>query len=111
MAERLSVHATTVLFPLETLVSNGQADHLTADRGSPGRPARLYRPVQGMDPTGPRHYRDLAEALADGLADTPDPRRRMVQAGRSWGRRQAAATTAGPAQPGARLGGVLGELE
>jgi len=111
IAERLGVHANTVRFHLETLVSNGQVEHLTADRGSPGRPARLYRPVQGMDPTGPRHYRELAEALADGLADTPDPRRRMVQAGRSWGRRQAAATTAGPSDPIARLVRMLAELD
>ena len=42
IAERLGVHANTVRFHLETLVANGQVEHLTADRGSPGRPARLY---------------------------------------------------------------------
>lgn len=89
VAERLGIHANTARFHLETLVSNGQVEHLPADRGVPGRPARLYRPVQGMDPRGPRHYRALAEALAESLSATPDTRSRAIEAGRSWGRRQA----------------------
>lgn len=98
IAEQLGVHANTVRFHLETLIDNGQVEHLTAGRGTPGRPARLYRPVRGMDPRGPRHYRVLAETLAASLAAAPDPRSRAVEAGRSWGRGQAAATaeTAGP---------------
>lgn len=89
VADRLGVHANTARFHLETLVAHGQVEHLSAERGVPGRPARLYRPVRGMDPKGPRHYRALAEALAESLATAPDARSRAVEAGRSWGRRQA----------------------
>jgi predicted ArsR family transcriptional regulator len=41
-----------------------------------------------MDPTGPRHYRVLAEVLADTIATGPDPSSRAVEAGRAWGRHQ-----------------------
>lgn len=95
IAERLGVHANTVRFHLATLVSNGQVEHLSAERGVPGRPARLYRPVQGMDPQGPRHYLALAEALTESLAGTTDPRQRAIEAGRAWGRRQAVGTGPG----------------
>lgn len=89
ISERLGVHANTVRFHLGTLIANGRVEHFSAEGGVPGRPARLYRPVRGMDPKGPRHYRALAEALTESLADTPDPRKRAVEAGRAWGRRQA----------------------
>ena len=89
IAERLGVHANTVRFHLETLTANGQVEHISAERGVPGRPARLYWPVRGMDPKGPRQYLALAEALAESLAGTPDPRQRAIEAGRVWGRRQA----------------------
>ena len=113
IAEQLGVHTNTVRFHLETLITSGQVEHLTADRGAPGRPARLYRPVRGMDPTRPRHYRELAEALAEVLAGTPGARHRAVEAGRSWGRRQAAATTSttGPSEPLSLLMRMLDELD
>lgn len=113
IAERLGVHANTARFHLETLVSNGRVEHVTADRGTPGRPARLYRPVRGMDPMGPRHYQALAGALAESLAAVPDPRRRAIEAGRSWGRRQAsvAAKATGPSEPVALLVRMLDELD
>ena len=113
IAERIDVHANTVRFHLETLVANGQVEHLTTDRGAPGRPARRYRPVPGMDPRGPRHYRALAEALIESLAATPDVRSRAIEAGRSWGRRQAPeiATTARPSDSVALLMRMLDELD
>jgi hypothetical protein len=40
-----------------------------------------------MDPTGPRNYRLLAGALADLLADGPDPGGKAMEAGRAWGSR------------------------
>lgn len=69
VAERLGIHANTVCFHLDTLVSDGQ--------------------VAGMDRMGPRHYRILAEVLA---AD-PNPRRKGMDAGRHWGRLYASART------------------
>ena len=112
IARRIGVHANTVRFHLEALAADGRVEHIGAGHGSPGRPARLYRPVQGMDPVGPRHYRALAEALADGLAGLPDPRRRAVEAGRSWGRRRAMDTPAdNTADPVSRLTRVLTEMD
>lgn len=110
VAERLGVHANTVRFHLEALIDNGQVEHTTAERGTPGRPARLYRPVPGMDPMGPRSYRVLAEALTASLAGESDPGCRAVEAGRSWGRSRAAADTAGPADPVTLLVDLLEEL-
>ena len=113
IAERLGVHANTARFHLETLVAHGQVEHLSAERGAPGRPARRYRPVRGMDPKGPRHYRALAEALAESLATAPDARSRAIEAGRSWGRRQASETTvtADPSGSVAPLMRMLDELD
>lgn len=113
IAERLDVHANTVRFHLETLVANGQVEHVTTDRGVPGRPARRYRPVRGMDPKGPRRYRALAEALVESLCATPDARNRAIEAGRSWGRGQASrtATTAEPSESIALLMRLLDELD
>lgn len=113
IAERLGVHANTARFHLETLVDNGQVEHTTLGRGTPGRPARLYRPTPGMDPSGPRNYLGLAEALARSLATEPDPRDRAIEAGRSWGRLQASTTTdtTGRADPVALLIRVLEELD
>src|SRR2546430_7522785 len=50
----------------------------------PGRPPQLFRPVRGMDPTGPRRYQLMAEILADQLAAGPDPAAHAIQAGRAW---------------------------
>lgn len=100
IATRLDMHPNTVRFHLRALVERGQVEQLTAHRGTPGRPARLFQITTGMDPTGPRRYRLLAEVLADSLASGPNPRERAIEAGRAWGRRQAAAaddvTRSGP---------------
>lgn len=87
IASRLAVHPNTVRFHLNTLVGNGQVERVDTVRRAPGRPPRLFRAVAGMDPTGPRHYRLLAEVLADSIDRDPDPRGRAVEAGRAWGRR------------------------
>lgn len=111
IADRLGVHANTVRFHLETLVANGQVERTTAERGTLGRPPQLFRPVRGMDPMGPRHYRLLAEVLVTRLSDEPDPGRQATEAGREWGRLQAA-ETAGTTDgdPVEHLMGMLDEL-
>lgn len=118
IADRLQVHPNTVRFHLETLVSNGQVERTTADPGTPGRPPQLFQTVRGMDPMGPRHYRVLAEVLAASLATDPDPGRRAVEAGRSWGRQQASGVAGAiegdkpieAAESVERLMGLLDEL-
>ncbi|SDT70919.1 metalloregulator ArsR/SmtB family transcription factor [Jiangella sp. DSM 45060] len=106
IADRLDVHPNTVRFHLNALTESGQVELVRPVRHSPGRPPLLYRAVRGMDPTGPRHYRLLAEILAQQLLGTPDARSRAVEAGRAWGERLAtsdAAETSAPAAPVDRL--------
>ena len=91
IAGRLGVHANTVRFHLATLVTNGQVERQTAGHAGPGRPPQLFRAARGMDPTGPRRYRVLAEVLVGDVAAQPDRVDRAVEAGRRWGRRQALA--------------------
>lgn len=87
IAETLDVHPNTVRFHLDTLIDNGQAERVEPDRSRPGRPAQLFRAVRGMDPTGPRDFRVLAEILTDRLAAERGSSRRAVEAGQAWGRR------------------------
>lgn len=93
IAEGLRVHPNTVRFHLDALLRSGQVERVRSDRRTTGRPPLLFRAVHSMDPTGPRHYRLLAEILVQGLAT--DPRRgagRAAEAGRAWGRRLAASS-------------------
>jgi predicted ArsR family transcriptional regulator len=87
VARHVDVHPNTARFHLAALVRSGQAKLVTATHARPGRPAQLFRAVPVMDPSGPRHFRLLAEILADTLADEPDARARAIAAGREWGRR------------------------
>lgn len=89
IAERLSLHPNTVRFHLDRLVSSGQVERTTADRGVPGRPAQLFRRVHSMDSGAPTRYRVLADVLVDQLAHTRNPARHALDAGRAWGAREA----------------------
>lgn len=91
IANRLGIHANTVRFHLDTLVEHGQVERSSAAAGNPGRPPQLFAAVRAMDPTGPRHYQVLAEALATTLEGDPSPRARSLDAGRQWGRGHASA--------------------
>lgn len=94
LADRLGVHPNTVRVHLDDLVAAGRVEHAPADRGGPGRPAQRFRWIPGMDPSGPRDYRALADVLVQHLADTEEPATAAVGAGRAWGRRLAAADSA-----------------
>ena len=85
IAEMLDVHPNTVRFHLDTLVSSGRVEQVAPDRHGPGRPALMFRATRRMDPGGPRHYRILAEILANGLAGDRDADARALAAGRAWG--------------------------
>jgi predicted ArsR family transcriptional regulator len=106
IAERLDIHVNTARFHLESLAGNGQVERTTAGPRTPGRPPQLFRAVRRMDPAGARHFRVLAEVFADAIGTDPDPGDRVLQAGRSWGRRQASTLTGtepaetGPAETG-----------
>ncbi len=117
LADRVGVHPNTVRFHLATLVENAQVQRVPAKNRGPGRPAQLFQVAPGMDPTGPRHYRSLAAALARSIAAQADPRGRAIEAGRAWGRELASSSTEGKhsgAEPAAavdRLITLLDELD
>lgn len=107
IAGALGTHVNTVRFHLDTLVENGRVEQVAPERRGPGRPPQLFAAVRAMDPTGPRHYRMLAEVLAAGLASEKSPRRRAVEAGRAWGR----GVVPGKGRPVAQLVDVLDDLD
>lgn len=109
IADRLGLHPNTVRFHLDTLVENGQVERVAPARRAPGRPPQLFQAVRCMDPTGPRHYRLLAEVLADTLDTDPDPSGRVVEAGRAWGRRHG--TTVGDRSAGEPVGRLVALLD
>lgn len=85
VAEQLGVHANTVRFHLETLVTQGRAERVDADRTGPGRPPLRFRAIRQMDPGGPRQYRMLAEILTASIAAGRQPAATARAAGRTWG--------------------------
>jgi predicted ArsR family transcriptional regulator len=89
IASTLGVHANTVRFHLESLVSSGRVEQVPARPSRPGRPPLLYQAARRMDPAGRRSYRLLAGILADSLAALPDTGARAVEAGRASGLRLA----------------------
>ncbi|MQY18539.1 helix-turn-helix transcriptional regulator [Nocardia macrotermitis] len=94
LAARLGVHANTVRFHLDALVSAGRAEQVTPERTGPGRPAQLFRVRPGMDPAGPRNYRVLAQILLTELETAADPGAHAIRAGQVWGRRMTSPDTA-----------------
>lgn len=87
IADELDVHPNTVRFHLERLVDENVVEQAEVPPAGPGRPPQMFRLRAGMNPTGPRHYRLLAELLVSSLAQTPDAAVRAIDAGRVWGRR------------------------
>jgi len=85
IADVLGVHPNTVRFHLDTLVADGQVEHVELDRKGPGRPPLMFRAVRQMDRGGTRHYRLLAEILATAFANERDPGPKALAAGRAWG--------------------------
>ncbi len=85
IADVLGVHPNTVRFHLDSLVGDGQVEHVELDRKGPGRPALMFRAVRQMDRGGTRHYRLLAEILAVAFAGEPDASAKALAAGRAWG--------------------------
>lgn len=87
IADVLGVHPNTVRFHLDSLVADGQVEHVELDRKGPGRPPLMFRAVRQMDRGGTRHYRLLAEILAVAFAAEPDPAPKALAAGRAWGQK------------------------
>ena len=90
IAEQLGVHANTVRFHLDALLEQEQIRRVAGAHDKPGRPPQLFAAVAGMDPGGPRHYRLLAEALAESVGVEAAPGAATSAAGRRMGARLAA---------------------
>ncbi|OBI27900.1 transcriptional regulator [Mycobacterium sp. E1386] len=99
IADVLGVHPNTVRFHLDSLVGDGQVEHVELDRKGPGRPPLMFRAVRQMDRGGTRHYRLLAEILAVAFAGERDAGAKAQAAGRAWGRKLDASLEAVPPEP------------
>lgn len=115
LAGRLRVHPNTVRFHLNRLIDAGRVVKTEPARGATGRPAGLYRIAPGMDPEGPRRYRQLAQVLLDGLGTGPAARKRALNAGRAWGLRSAGGSATAPdaaaPDPAATVAGLVALLD
>lgn len=85
LAARLDTPPTTVRFHLKSLTDDGLVEAGTAAGGGRGRPQICYRLRAAMDPSGPRDYGFLADALVDALDGAPDGPQRAMAAGRGLG--------------------------
>ncbi|MGW6292366.1 helix-turn-helix transcriptional regulator [Streptomyces sp. NPDC055058] len=86
IAERIGVHANTVRFHLDALVTSGAVEGITEPSSGRGRPRTVYAPRRGMDRGGQREYLLLARILLSRLAsDGADAETAAVEAGRAWG--------------------------
>lgn len=114
IARRLDVHPNTVRFHLQVLTDSGQVERVGPARTGPGRPPLMFRAHRGMDPSGPRNYRLLAEALATSLSADPQAADRAIEAGRTWGSKLADVlpeeASPGDDQAISRLIGLLDDL-
>ncbi|OBH98390.1 metalloregulator ArsR/SmtB family transcription factor [Mycobacterium sp. E2733] len=99
IADVLGVHPNTVRFHLDSLVGDGQVEHVELDRKGPGRPPLMFRAVRQMDRGGTRHYRLLAEILAVAFAGERDAGAKALAAGRAWGHKLDGSLEAVPAKP------------
>ena len=99
IADVLGVHPNTVRFHLDSLVGDGQVEHVELDRKGPGRPPLMFRAVRQMDRGGTRHYRLLAEILAVAFAGERDAGAKALAAGRAWGQKLDGSLGAVPTKP------------
>ncbi len=98
LAAQLGLHANTVRFHLNRLVTAGLVTREVEEHRGPGRPRLTFTAVaQHEIEGGQRSYQLLADMLAGFIADTsPDAAAQAVELGRTWGRYLA--TTPAPAK-------------
>lgn len=88
LAEQLGLHANTVRFHVNRLVTAGLATREVERHSGPGRPRLRFAAVAHQDSSGgQRSYRLLADMLAGFIAGTsPDAAGQSEELGRTWGR-------------------------
>lgn len=88
LGDRLGLHVNTIRGHLDLMARAELVERVTVARKTPGRPRIVFRALHtdARSPTS-EGYRFLAEILASSIqANSDDPRRTAVQAGRAWGR-------------------------
>ncbi|HLR97768.1 MAG TPA: helix-turn-helix domain-containing protein [Jiangellaceae bacterium] len=88
LADTVGLHANTVRFHLDRLVSEGLVRRDVQERHEPGRPRLAFTAIERpQDDTSQRNYQLLAEVLAGFVSsNVPDPEASSTEAGRAWGR-------------------------
>jgi predicted ArsR family transcriptional regulator len=88
LAAQLGLHANTVRFHLNRLVTDGLVTREVEEHRGPGRPRLTFTAVADhAREGGQRSYQLLADMLAGFIADTsPDAPAQAVELGRTWGR-------------------------
>lgn len=86
VAERIQIHPNTARFHLDALAAESTIERTLEQPSGPGRPRTVYAPRPGMDRTGARSYRLLAQILLSHLSAGPEAGAGAEAAGRAWGR-------------------------
>ena len=86
VAERIQIHPNTARFHLDALAGENTVERTLEQPSGPGRPRTVYAPRPGMDRSGARSYRLLAQILLSHLSAGPEAGEAAAQAGRAWGR-------------------------
>jgi len=88
LAAQLGLHANTVRFHLNRLVTAGLVTREVEEHNGPGRPRLTFTAVAEHEREGGRRsYQLLADMLAGFIADTaPDAAAQAVNLGQTWGR-------------------------
>ena len=88
LAAQLGLHANTVRFHLNRLVTAGLVTRTVEEHNGPGRPRLTFAAAAQQDKeSGQRSYQLLADMLAGFIADTaPDAAAQAVNLGQTWGR-------------------------
>lgn len=115
VAGRLQIHPNTARFHLDTLVAENVIERTVQEPSGPGRPRTVYAPRPGMDRTGSRSYRLLAQILLSHLSGGSEASEEAASAGRAWGRylidRPAPFQRLTPAEATTRLTQLLADLD
>lgn len=87
IAERVALHANTVRFHLDRLVTEGLVLRHVEERSEPGRPRLAFTAAPRTDSSrDQRSYRLLAQILASFVTGAvPDAPAQATEAGRRWG--------------------------
>lgn len=86
LAKDLQLHANTIRFHLDALVSSGYANRQHETPRGQGRPRTLYRATANAPVIDTGHLRDLTQVLVRHLIrNAPDPAAVAEDVGRSWG--------------------------